>query len=292
VEIMTLLHRSAGRRVPAPALAVGSMLSVQLGTALAKPVFPVLGPAGTAWMRLVWAGVFLLVVARPRVRGRHWRDLGAVAVLGLASAGLTVLFFEAVARIPLGIAATVEFLGPLAVAVATSHRRVDILWSLCAAAGVASMSSAALSGGSSRDWPAGLACALGAAACWAAYIVFTKHVGARWSGVEGLSMSMTVAALVAAPLGIVQAAGGLTVGSALVTAGLALLLPILPYTLEMAALRRMHVRAFSVLMSAEPVFAALIGLVLLGQLLSAPQWLGVVLVVLANVAVSARAEPE
>jgi inner membrane transporter RhtA len=285
---MTSLPRPAATRVPAPALAVGSMLSVQLATALARPVFPVLGAAGTAWLRLVWAGAFLLVAARPRLRGRPWRDLGAVAALGAASAGLTVSFFEAVARIPLGAAATVEFLGPLAVAVATSRRRADVGWALCAAIGVALLSSVALTSGSSGNWPAGLAFAVAAAGCWAAYIVLTKQVGARWPGVQGLSMSIAVAAIVAAPLGAAQAAAGLTLSTAAITAGLALLLPVLPYVLEMLALRRMRVRAFSILMSAEPAIGAVLGLLVLGQVLSVAQWSGIALVILANVAVGYR----
>jgi len=288
---MTSLARPAGTRLPAPALAVGSMLSVQVGTALSKPVFPMLGAAGTAWMRLVCAGAFLLVAARPRLRGRHWRDLGAAAALGVASAGLTVCFFEAVARIPMGVASTVEFLGPLAVAVAASRRRLDIVWSLCAAGGVLAMSSAAFTGGSSGDWPVGLAFALAAGTCWAAYIVLTKHVGARWPGVEGLAMSMTVAAIVAAPLGLAQAAGGLTPGTVAITAGLALLLPVLPYVLELLALRRLRVRTFSILMSVEPAIGALIGLALLGQVLSIAQLSGMALVIAANVAVSTVSEP-
>ena len=288
---MTLAARSAGTRVPAPALAVGSMLSVQLGTALSKPLFPTLGAAGTAWLRLACAAVFLLAVARPRLRGRHWRDVGAAAALGVASAGLTVCYFEAVARIPLGVASTVEFLGPLTVAIAASRRRLDVVWSLCAAAGVLSMSSAAFTGGSAADWPAGLAFALAAAAGWAAYIVLTKHVGARWPGFEGLAVSISVAAVVATPIGVTQAAPRLTPGLLAVTAGLALLVPVVPYVLELLALRRMRVRAFSILMSAEPAIGALIGLALLSQVLSVAQWLGIALVILANVAVNWTTAP-
>jgi inner membrane transporter RhtA len=262
------------------------MVCVQLGTALSKPVFGTLGAAGTAWARLVWAATLLLIVARPRLRGRSWHDLGAVAMLGAVSAGTTIMFFEAVARIPLGVASTVEFLGPLAVAVAASRRGMDIVWALCAGGGVVAMSSVALTGGSSGAWVAGLAFALGAAGCWAAYIVLTRHVGARWPGVQGLAMSMAVAAIVATPFGAPGAVSGMDVGLLAATAGLALLLPVLPYTLELLALRRMSVRAFSVLMSAEPAIGAVFGLLLLGQALSIAQWAGMAMVAVANIAVS------
>ncbi|HEX5995614.1 MAG TPA: EamA family transporter [Jiangellales bacterium] len=262
------------------------MVSVQLGAALSRPLFATLGPAGTAWLRLTWAALAFLLLARPRPRRRPPGDVGAALALGLASAGMTVFFFEAIARIPLGVATTVEFLGPLAVAVTASRHPRGLGWVGCAAVGVV------LIGGTGADLnPGGLGCAALAALCWASYIVLTKRVGARFNGVEGLAISLAVAAVVIAPIGLPQAVARLSPAALIATAGLALLLPVLPYVLELRALRRLDTRTFSVLMSLEPAVSALIGLVVLAQALSAPQAAGIALVVIASVGVSVLNRP-
>ncbi len=268
-----------GLAVPAPALALGSMVIVQLGAALSSRLFARVGPAGTAWLRLAWAAVILTALARPRLRGRPRRDLLAAAVLGVASGGLTVCYFEAIARIPLGVATTIEFLGPLGVAFAGSRRARDLLWAVLAGTGVVLLTDGSAGG---LDL-VGVGLAAAAAACWAAYIVFTQHVGRVFEGLEGLAVSMAVAAVTAAPLGVAQAAGGLTPGVVAAGAGLALLLPVVPYALELAALRRMSARAFGVLMSLEPAISVLVGLAVLAQALRLLQVAAVALVTVASI---------
>ncbi|MFI9327777.1 EamA family transporter [Kitasatospora sp. NPDC052868] len=276
-------------RIPAPLFCLAAMFLVQLGIALSKPLFGPLGVSGTTFLRLGFAAVLLLAVTRPRLRGRRPRDLAAAGLLGMASAGMTLLFAGAIDRLPMGTAATIEFLGPLAVALVFARRASHLLWALLAAGGVALLTLLGEGdGGSSLD-PVGLAYAFGAAACYAAYILFTDKVGAAFQGFQGLAVSMTVGALTVAPFGLSQAWDGLTAPGAsplvllLSVAGVSLLLPVIPYTLEMTALRRMPQRVFSVLVSLEPAVSALVGLVVLGQLLGGPQLAGIGCVVAASV---------
>ncbi|MFI6444964.1 EamA family transporter [Kitasatospora sp. NPDC050543] len=291
--------RSSGRRtskllrrperIPAPLLCLMAMFTVQLGLALSKPLFAPLGVSGTTFLRLSFAAVVLLAVTRPKLRGRSPRDLGAAALLGMASAGMTLLFAGAIDRLPMGTAATIEFLGPLAVALVFARSAAHLLWALLAGGGVALLTLfAGGEGGSSLD-PVGLAYAFGAAACYAAYILFTDKVGAAFQGFQGLAVSMTVGALTLAPFGLGQAWDGLTAPTAspvlllLAVAGVSLLLPVIPYALEMTALRRMPQRVFSVLVSLEPAVSALVGLLVLHQLLGWPQLAGIACVVAASV---------
>jgi inner membrane transporter RhtA len=220
-------------------------------------------------------------VARPRLRGRPQSDLGAAIALGLSSGLLTLAFFEAIARIPLGVAVTIEFLGPLGVALAGSRRARDVCWVLLAGGGVALLTLGGGSGGSLE--PAGVAFAGLAAVGWGAYIVLTKHVGARWQGFEGLSVSLVVASLVTLPAGI-AAAGAELVSPAVVLAGigLALLIPLLPYAFELVALRRLPTALFGVLMSLEPAIAALLGFVILDQALAPSGVLAIAMVSVAS----------
>ncbi len=262
----------------APGLALASMAFVQVGAAVSQGLFARIGPAGTAWLRLSWAAVVLLAIARPSLRGRTRGDLGAALALGVASAGLTLCFFEAIARIPLGIATTIEFLGPLGVALAGSRRVRDVVWVVLAGAGIALLTEGA---GAALD-PVGVLYAAVAACCWAAYILLTQRVGRAFPGLGGLAVSLTVAAVVAAPAGLAQAAGALDPGVVAAGAGLALLLPVIPYALELAALRTLSTRVFGVLMSLEPAIGVAVGLVLLGQALGAAQVAAVGLVVLAS----------
>ncbi|MFD9127814.1 EamA family transporter [Kitasatospora sp. NPDC059571] len=273
--------------VPAPLLCVGAMVTVQLGIALSKPLFGVLGVGGATFLRLTVAAAVLLAVTRPRLRGRSRRDLLSAVLLGLASAGMTLLFAGATDRLPMGTASTIEFLGPLAVALALARRASHLVWALLAGGGVALLTLLGGGEGGGLD-PVGLAYAFGAAACYAGYILFTDRVGAAFRGFEGLAVSFTIAALALAPFGAAGAWHGLAAvdSPALVlgaVAGVALLFPIVPYALEMTALRRMPQRVFSVLVSLDPAVSALVGLVVLGQLLGAVQVAGIGCVVAASV---------
>lgn len=278
------------RRIPAPVLCVTAMFAVQLGIALSKPLFGTLGVGGATFLRLAVAAVVLLALTRPKLRGRSRRDLGSAALLGLASAGMTLLFAGAVDRLPMGTASTIEFLGPLGVALALARRTSHLVWALLAGGGVALLTLFGSSGdgpGGTLD-PVGLACAFGAAACYAGYILFTDKVGAAFQGFEGLAVSITVGALVLAPVGLGQAWHGLAAADSpglllLAVTGVALLFPVIPYALEMTALRRMPQRVFSVIVSLDPAVSALVGLVVLGQLLGWTQMSGIACVVTASV---------
>ncbi|MEV7356161.1 EamA family transporter [Kitasatospora sp. NPDC091276] len=276
-------------RIPAPLLCLTAMFLVQTGIALSKPLFGPLGVSGTTFLRLGFAAVILLAVTRPRLRDKRPRDLAAAALLGVASAGMTFLFAGAIDRLPMGTAATIEFLGPLAVALVFARRASHLLWALLAAGGVVLLTLLGEGGDGGGLDPVGLLYAFGAAACYAAYILFTDKVGAAFQGFQGLAVSMTVGALALAPFGLGQAWDGLTApgasppGLLAAVAGVSLLLPVIPYALEMTALRRMPQRVFSVLVSLEPAVSALVGLVVLGQLLGVPQLAGIGCVVAASV---------
>lgn len=256
------------------------MSSVQTGAGISSFLFTRFGPAGTAWLRLTWAAVLLWMFARPRMRGRDSREAASALLLGAVSGLLTLLYFEAVVRIPLGTATALEFLGPLGVAVAGLRRRVDILWPLAAAVGVMALT---------RPWSgavnlAGVCFALGAALGWAGYIMLTKRVGSQFTGLGGLAVSMLAAAAVTAPFanlpGVLRHADPRSIALSL---GAAILLPVLPYSAEMIALRSLSTAAFGTLMSLEPAIGTLVGFLLLSQRPSWPQALGVVLVTFAGV---------
>lgn len=259
-------------------MAVTSMSCVQLGLALSVHLFGQLGPLGVAALRLAWAGVLLPAGVRPRPRDFTGRDLLACGVLGAVTAGLTLLFMLAIARIPLGTASALEFLGPLTVSMygPGGGRRH---WTALAAIGVVLLT---------RPWdggisPAGLGFALAAALCWAAYILLTQHVGDRVAGLSGLAISMPVAGVIA-----MFAAGRYELGRVtwplLVTMlALAVLHPVLPFSLEFLALRRLTASAFGTLMSLEPAIALLAGLLVLGQTPSMASVAGVLFVVIAGI---------
>jgi inner membrane transporter RhtA len=201
--------------------------------------------------------------------------------LGASSGALTLCFFEAIDRIPLGVAVTIEFLGPLGVALVGSRHARDVAWVLLAGAGVALLTLGEGAGGPLD--PAGVAFAGGAAAGWAAYIVLTKHVGARWAGLEGLSVSLVVAALVTLPLGVATAGAELLAPDVVLAGiGLALLIPLIPYALELVALRRLPTALFGVLMSLEPALAALMGFLILDQSLALSGVLAIAMVSAAS----------
>ena len=259
-------------------MALGSMTCVQLGLAASVGLFTRVGPLGAAWLRLAWAGVVLLVVVRPRPSRFGRRGLLAAVALGVVTAGLTMLFMAAVARLPLGTASALEFMGPLGVAAARSRRARLLLWPALAAVGVLLLT---------QPWrgtadPVGIGFALGAAACWAAYILLTQAVGDEVSGLQGLAVSLPVAGIVATAVAGPTALPHLTPQLALAGLGLALLLPVIPFSLELLALRRLTTAAFGTLMSLEPAIALTVGLVLLHQVPDALALIGVAFVVAAG----------
>ena len=268
-------------------LAVAAMVTIQLGAALSDPMFDRIGPAGVVALRLALAALILWPIARPRIRGRSREDVAAAVGLGVCSGFLTLAFFEAIARIPLGVAVTIEFLGPLGVALAGSRRVRDVAWVALAGGGVAMLT---LGDGAGEPLElAGVLLAGVSAVCWAGYILLTKRVGARWAGFEGLAVSLAVAALVTLPFGTVGAgAGMLEPDIVLASAGLALLL-LLPYVFEMVALRRLPTALFGVIMSLEPAIAALLGFMILDQGLavSGVVAIGMVMVASAGATLSA-----
>jgi inner membrane transporter RhtA len=259
-------------------MALGSMSFIQLGLALSVHLFAEIGPLGTVWLRLAWGAVILLAVARPRPWRFRRRVLLATVALGIVTAGVTMLFIAAVARMPLGTASALEFLGPLGVAVARGGGRRSLLWPGLAAAGVVLLT---------HPWqgiasPVGLACSLGAAICWAGYIILTQAVGDEVAGVQGLAVSITVAALVATSVSGPAVIGVLTPRLLLAGFGLAMLLLVVPFSLEMYALRRLTTSAFGTLMCLEPALAVVAGLALLRQVPGAWSLAGVAFVIAAG----------
>lgn len=273
--------------MPAPLVAVAAIVSVQFGSALARTHFDEVGAAGAAALRLAFGAALLLAVFRPRVRSWSARTWLGVVVLGLALAGMNSLIYLAIDRIPLGVAVTLEFLGPLTVALVQTRRWLDAAWALLALAGVLVLGldpSGALS-------LAGVLLALGAGAFWALYIVANAALGRTESPLQGLSASMAVAALVVVPFGAADAVAAARVDPAVlgVFAVVALLTSALPYALENVALRRLATRVFGVLSSLGPAVAALAGLVVLQQGLGGREVLALVLVTAASVGVTVGA---
>jgi inner membrane transporter RhtA len=272
----------------APLLVLCSMSCVQLGLALSRDMFSRLGVAGTTWLRLVFAALILVTLTRPRIAGKRPRDLAAAALLGVASGTMTLLMAAALARIPLALATTIEFLGPFGVALARSRRALDAVWAAVAVIGVALITRLGFAGHGRLD-PVGLLLAGAGALCWATYIVFTSKVGKVFDGFQGLAISMLVAAVAILPFGAREAWRGLSAASdpallILLAAALAVLLPVAPYLLEMTALRRMPEHVFSILMSLEPGIAALMGLLVLAQSLAPTQIGGIACVIAASIA--------
>ncbi|CAM5765837.1 membrane protein [Labrys miyagiensis] len=261
-------------------MAVGSMTSVQFGAALAKPTMDSFGTLATTWGRLAWAAILLVAIVRPDIRryGR-WQILSALA-LGAVIAGMTLFFFEAITRVPLGLVVAIEFLGPLGVATLGFARSWHMAWLFIAVAGVLCL--VVDRTGWSVD-PLGLAFAILAGLGWGTYILLMKHIGSAFNGLEGLAISFVSAALVATPFGLYEMGFRLPGEFVLHTSGLAILTPLLPYALEMAALRRLSSATFGILMSAEPGIGALAGFLILGEPLSLQQMLGIALVISASI---------
>lgn len=273
--------------MPAPLLVLVAAASVQFGAAIAATLFDDLGPAGTSMLRVGLGALILLAVWRPRLRGVAREDMRLVFWLGVSLGVMNYAFYEALDRIPLGIAVTIEFAGPLGVAVALSRRRLDLLWVALAAAGILLLADP---GGDSVD-PTGLLLALVAAAAWAAYILLAHRAGERFSGGRGLALAMVVAALIPLVPGVAQAGADLLVPEFLaIGAAVALLSSVIPYSLEMEALRRIPRNVFGVLMSMEMALAALAGFLILDQALGAYELLAIGLVMVASIGAT-RATP-
>jgi inner membrane transporter RhtA len=274
--------------LPAPLLVMVAIASVQCGSAIAKTLFDDAGPGGTVALRIVFAALVLVALWRPRVRAHAREDWLLVAVFGVALAGMNLSFYEALDRIPLGIAVTIEFVGPLAVAVAGSRRALDGLWVVLAAAGIVLLAE----GGGGVD-VTGVLFALLAGAFWATYIVLSVRAGRAFPGGSGLALAMVLASAIVLPVGIAQAGADLLVPSVLLAGfGVALLSSAIPYSLELEALRRMPPRVFGILMSLEPAMAALAGFVILGQGLTTRQVGAIALVATASAGASLATQPE
>lgn len=266
---------------PAPVLVLGAVASVQTGAAIATKLFPDVGPSGTLLLRLGLSAVLLVAVVRPRWSGRQRSDVTLVVTYAVALAAMNGTFYEALDRIPLGIAVTIEFVGPLAVAVGGSRRRLDAVWVVLAGVGVVLLTSG---GGSDGLDLVGVAWAAVAGMFWAAYILLTQRVGRAFPGATGLAIGLTIGTVCVLPFGIVAAGTKLVRPDVLGRgAAVALLSSAVPYSLELFALRRMRASVFSVLMSLEPAMAALSGLLFLGQHLKAREWIAVGCVMTASI---------
>jgi inner membrane transporter RhtA len=260
-------------------LVVGAVTSVQFGAAFAKSIFDEIGPGGAVFLRVLFAALVLAAIWRPRISGHGRRDVALILLFGLALAGMNGTFYAALDRIPLGIAVTFEFVGPLAVAVFGSRRRLDLVWVGLAAAGILLLSDF---GGADLDG-LGVALALLAGAFWAAYILLSVRVGQAFPGGGGLALAMLVAAVPLAPMGVAEGGTDLLVPWVLAVGfAVAMLSSAIPYTLELEALRRMPAGVFGVLMSLEPALAATAGFIVLGEDLAAREVVAILLVVAAS----------
>lgn len=259
-------------------MALAAIVCVQLGIAASVGLFDDVGPEGAAALRLAWAGVLLLMLVRPHPSAFSRRGLVASAVLGVVTGTLTLCFMAAVARLPLGTASALEFLGPLGVAIARGRGAVKV-WPVTAAVGVLLLT---------EPWhavpdAAGIGFALAAAACWAAYILLTQKVGDEVSGIQGLAVSMPIAGVVALLVARPDPAVALAPNMLFAGIGLAVLLPVIPFTLEMLALRRLTTTAFGTLMSLEPAVALVVGFIALHQTPGLAPVVGILLAVVAGI---------
>jgi inner membrane transporter RhtA len=267
------------QRASAVLLVLGAATSVQGGASVAKSLFPELGPPGVVFLRLLFGSIALWAIARPELRGRPRRELRLVAALGVVLVSMNVSFYESIDRLPLGIAVTVEFLGPLAVAILGSRRRIDFAWIALAGLGVALLAN----GGGRSVHATGLMLAALAGLFWALYIFLSVPIGKAYPGASGLAPAMVLGAVLIAPWGIISAGHHLRetqlVGAAV---GVGLLSSALPWSLELEALRRLPTHVFGVVLSLEPAVAALAGFVLLHEHLRLRAWLAIGLVVSAS----------
>lgn len=265
-----------------------AVVSVQFGGALAATLLPLVGVLGSVALRLTLAAAVLLVLVRPRLQGRTRADWAVVTTFALALTGMNLTFYASLERLPIGVAVTIEFLGPLALAAALSRRARDLTAVVAALVGVVLISQVL-----TRPWGQldllGIGFAALAGACWAAYIVLSRRTGTTFGGLDGIALAMGIGAVITLPLGLATAGSALWSPDALARGlGIALLSSAIPYSLELLALRHLTSGTFGVLLSLEPAAAALAGLLVLGQTLSLLQVLGMVLVVVASVVVLGR----
>ncbi|MFN2518826.1 MAG: DMT family transporter [Jatrophihabitantaceae bacterium] len=266
---------------PPQLLLLGSIGSVQFGSAFANKLFAQAGPGGVVLLRLALSAIMLLAISRPNLRGRSRADLRAAVAFGLVLGGMNWSFYEALDRLPLGVAVTVEFLGPLALAVAGSRRALDLLWVTLAGGGVTLLALRVDRHGVSLM---GVVLALFAGTCWAAYILLSKRVGKSFAALDGLAIALGVGTLLVIPAGIAQGGTALLHPGVLVGGlAVAVLSSLIPYSLEIVALRRLTASAFGLLMSLEPAVAALAGVLVLSQHLTGVLLLALAMVVAASV---------
>ncbi|OLT19888.1 hypothetical protein BJF81_07250 [Ornithinimicrobium sp. CNJ-824] len=285
---MTTPGSAPRRGIPPVGLVLLAVVSVQFGGALAATLLPLVGVLGSVALRLVLAALILLAVVRPRVRGRTRADWAVVGAFALALTAMNLAFYGSLARLPIGVAVTIEFLGPLTLAAVLSRRPRDLAAVAAALAGVVLISEAVTTPWAQLDL-VGIALAATAGVCWAAYIVLSRRTGARFAGLDGIALAMAIGAVLTLPLGLATAGADLWSGEALLRGlGIALLSSAIPYSLELMALRHLRSGTFGVLLSLEPAAAALAGLLVLGQVLSATQLVGMTLVVLASILVLGR----
>lgn len=262
------------------AMVVGAIISVQVGAAIAATMFDEVGAAGMVFLRLGFASIILCALGRPKLRGRSRRDWQLTAVFGVLMAVMNLTFYAAVDRLPLGLAVTLELLGPLGLAVAMSRRAREFAWTALAIVGVVLLGE----GGDHID-ALGVVFVLIAAIGWAGYILLSAETGRRSDGIDGLALAITAGAVVAAPVGIVDGGAALLrPGILLAAVGVALMSSVINFVLELAALRQVSPRAFGVLMSLSPVVAVIAGFVVLGQRLTLLQIVAVACVIVASAA--------
>ncbi|BAK33795.1 putative threonine/homoserine efflux protein [Microlunatus phosphovorus NM-1] len=278
------MTKPPGDILPPWSLAIAAIFSIQLSSALAVSLIDSIGAGGAAWLRTTAGALLLLLIARPPLRSIHRQHVPALVGLGVTTGLMSLAFLAALEHIPLGTAVAVEFLGPLTVVAVRSHSRRALAWPGLALLGVVLLT---------EPWQGainlvGLGFAALAGACWGCYIVLTQHVGDRFTGITGLSITLPIAAISTAIVGVPQATGHLTPMILLAGLGLGLLHPLLTFALEMTALKRMTTAAFGTLMAIEPAIALLIGLVVLHQQPTLTQLVGIALVIVAGAAAQQR----
>jgi inner membrane transporter RhtA len=284
-----LASRAGGRGVPPVALVLAGATSIQFGAALGATLFDDVGPAGTSLLRIGLGALILAALVRPSWRRHDARDRRLVALFGLTLGVMNLGFYEALDRIPLGAAVTIELIGPVSVAVVLSRRPLDLVWVALAVSGILLLANPF--GAGALD-PVGLAWVGLAAVAWAAYILLAQRASGRFEGLEGLALASLVAALVPLGPGVLGAGGDLlSVEVLAVGAAVALLSSVIPYSLETEALRRIPANVFSVLMSLEPAVAAFAGFLVLGQRLGARELVAIALVIAASIGVTRTGPP-
>lgn len=264
-------------------MVLGSCTSLQLGAAIATQLFPTLGAWGVTSLRMAFAAVILLLVVRPRIAGWTWHQWRSVILFGLALGGMNGFFYAGIDRIPLGAGVAIEFLGPLTLAAVLSRKMVDFLWVLLALCGMGVLGFESLTSSEAALDPLGVMFVLIAGAFWAGYVLTSSKVGKIVPGTGGLAMAMVVAAIAMAPVGGPMAVHAFSDPALLgVCAAVGLLSSVIPYSLELKALRVLPSATFSILLSLEPAFAALFGFFLLHQAISPLRFLAITLVILAS----------